>query len=162
MTSSLEAPFEALLSTQDYASKFPGAFVGGHPRRTAFIWGQGTVFSGLMGYHEMTGDPRALAAAERLANWYQSYLDNGDLAAANYFADQGKFSRDGATVGHLGKGALEPMVWLYLQTKNPKYLDEAKQFAALNRKWGGVAWMISGDIPNERPDVRRAGTSTPT
>ncbi len=149
----LETPFEALLATQDHASKFPGSFVGGHPRRTAFIWGQGTVFSGLMGYHEMTGNPRALAAAERLADWYQSYLDNGDLAAANYFADQGKFSRDGATVGHLGKGALEPMVWLYLQTKNPKYLDEARQFAALNRKWGGVAWMISGDIPNERPEL---------
>jgi len=149
----LEAPFEALLSRQDQASKFPGAFVGGQPRRTAFIWSQGTVLSGLMGYHEMTGDPRALAAAERLADWYQSYLTNGDLAAANYFADQGKFSRDGATVGQLGKGALEPMVWLYGQTGNPKYLDEAKQMAALNRKWGGVAWMISGDIPNERPEL---------
>jgi hypothetical protein len=35
-------------------------------RRSGFIWGQGTVFSGVMGYCEMTGEPRALAAAERL------------------------------------------------------------------------------------------------
>ena len=72
----LKVPFDALLQKQDSRSKFPGAFVGGEPCRTGFIWGQGTIFSGLMAYHELTGDPRALAAAEQLADWYGAYLNN--------------------------------------------------------------------------------------
>ena len=140
------------VAKQDATSGHPGSFVGGEPLRTAFIWSQGTILSGLMGYHEMTGDPRAVEAAERLATWYGDYLDNGDLAAANYFAREGKFSREGATVGHLGKGALEPMVWLYWRTKEPKYLDYAKRIAELRRRYGGTAWMIRGDVADLRPE----------
>ena len=148
----LRVPFEALLERQDATSPFPGSFIGGSPVRTGFIWSQGTAFSALMEYHELTGDPRAMEAASRLADWYRSYLDNGDLAAANYFAADGRFSREGATVGQLGKGALEALLWLYYRTREPRFLAEAKEMADLNRRWGGVAWMIHGDIPNEKPE----------
>ena len=146
----LLVPFEALLEKQDTRTKYPGSFIGGTPLRTGFIWGQSTVFTGLMEYYDSTGDKRALDAADKLADWYISYLDNGDLAAANYFADDSRFSRDGATVGHLGKGVLEAMVWCYWRTGNEKYLNIAKRMAELNRQWGGVAWMINGDLPPDR------------
>lgn len=63
------------MATQDAASLHPGSFVGGNALSTGFIWSQGTIFSGLMGYHEMTGDPRALDAAERLARWHGRYFN---------------------------------------------------------------------------------------
>jgi hypothetical protein len=56
----LGVPFHCLLKKQDSQSKYPGAFVGGEPCRTGFIWGQATIFSGLMAYHELTGGSRAL------------------------------------------------------------------------------------------------------
>jgi len=147
----LQVPFEAILAKQDSTSRYPGGFVGGSPLRTGFLWGQGCLLSAMMSYYDMTGDQRALDAACRLGDFYQSYLNNGDLAAANYLATEGRFTRDGATVGHLGKGSLEAMAWLYWRTKNTKYLDIAKQMAALNRQYGGVAWMIYGDgLPSER------------
>lgn len=149
----LRPPFEALLRRQDSWSRFPGSFIGGSPVRTGFIWGQGTCFNGLMAYYENTGDRRAIEAASRLSDWYESYLRNGDLGAANYFAERGQFSREGATVGHLGKGALEAMMWLYWRTRDPRHLARAKEMADLNRKWGGVSWMINGDIKDERPEL---------
>ena len=149
----LDHPTRALMARQDGHSLFPGSFVGGTPTRTGFIWSQGTILSGLMASYDRTGDPSILEAARRLAAWYRSYLDNGDLAAANYFADDGRFSREGATVGHLGKGALEGMVWLYWRTKDPAILETAMRMADLNRQWGGVAWMIHGEIPNDRPEL---------
>ncbi|MHB8971718.1 MAG: LamG-like jellyroll fold domain-containing protein [Pirellulaceae bacterium] len=146
----LKESFDALLASQDKTSQHPGAFVGGLPVRTGFIWSQGTILSGLMAYHEATGSPQALVAAGQLADWYRDYLTQGDFNAANYFAAESKFTAEGATVGHLGKGALEPLIWLYWRTKNAKYLELARQIAALNRQWGGVAWMIHGDLPADR------------
>ena len=149
----LDVPFGYLLNKQDDKSKYPGSFIGGDPLRTGFIWGQGTIFSGLMAYHELCGDQRALEAAGKLADWYESYLNSEDLAAANYFIEpKNEFSRTGATVGQLGEGALEPMLWLYWRTKDAKYLERAKRIAELKRKDGGVAWMIHGDIADLHPE----------
>lgn len=147
---SLQVPFESVLPKQDLTSAHPGGFVGGSPLRTGFIWGQGCMLSAMMEYYDATQDQRALNAACRLGDFYESYLNNGDLAAANYLVSEGRFTTNGATVGHLGKGSLEAMVWLYWRTKNRKYLDIAERMASLNRQWGGVAWMIYGDLPPDR------------
>ena len=141
----LKVPADALLVKQESTSRVPGSFVGGQPVRTGFIWGQGCVLSGLMAAHEMTGDTKYIAAAGKLADWYDHYLNKEDLEAANYLAEKGQFTRDGATVGHIGKGALEGMVWLYWRTKNSKYLAIARRIADLNRQHGGVSWMIRGE-----------------
>ncbi len=146
----LKVTADALGAQQEFTSKYPGSLVGGDPVRTGFIWGQSTVFTGLMEYYDLTGDEQALETAKGIADWYQYYLDNGDLGAANYFSERAEFSREGATVGHLGKGSLEAMVWLWWRTKEPRFLERAKQIAELNREWGGVAWMIHGDLPPER------------
>ncbi|MHB0999173.1 MAG: LamG-like jellyroll fold domain-containing protein [Armatimonadota bacterium] len=146
----LDVTFNALAEKQDHSTKYPGSLLGGTPVRTGFIWGQSTVFTGMMAYYDLTGDIEVLDVVDKLTDWYAAYLNNGDLAAANYFAEGSRFSREGATVGHLGKGALEAMVWLYWRTSNQKYLDLAKQIAELNRQWGGVAWMIHGDLPPDR------------
>jgi hypothetical protein len=149
----LDPSTRALLATQDRTSPFPGSFVGGTPRRTAFLWSQGMALGAIMSSYDRTGDARLLDAGRRLSTWYDSYLHNGDLAAANYFTQGGKFSREGATVGQLGKGGLEGLMYLYWRTHDPSVLATAKEVADLNRKWGGVAWMIHGDIPNERPEL---------
>jgi len=146
----IRAQVESLLQCQDTKSKYPGAFVGGKPTRTAFIWSQGVILNALMEYYETSGHKPALDSAKKLAGWYESYLNNGDLAAANYLVDEGRFTRDGATVGHIGKGALEGMARLYHATSDPKHLRIAKRIAELNRMWGGVAWMLYGDLPSER------------
>jgi hypothetical protein len=141
----LGVPAAAALATQEMASRVPGSFVGGRPTRTAFIWSQACVLSALMASHERTGDPKFLAAADKLAEWYDHYLNKEDLEAAAYLVADGRFTREGAMFGHIGKGALEGMTWLYWRTKNPKYLKIAQQIADLNRKHGGVSWMIHGD-----------------
>ena len=87
------------------------------------------------------------AAGDQVAYWrFESCKVEGSALVSTL--DDGGFSRDGATVGHLGKGALEPLVWLYWRTKDPKYLKQAKQIGELNREWGGVACMINGVLPS--------------
>jgi hypothetical protein len=141
----LGVPANAALATQEMASRVPGSFVGGQPVRTAFIWSQACVLSALMASHEMSGEPKFLEAAGKLADWYDHYLNKENLEAAAYLVAPGRFTREGAMFGHIGKGALEGMVWLYWRTKNPKYLKIARRIADLNRKHGGVSWMIRGD-----------------
>ena len=141
----LGVPAAAALATHDMTSRVPGSFVGGKPVRTAFIWSQACVLSALMASHERSGEPKFLEAAGELADWYDHYLNKEDLEAAAYLVAEGRFTREGAMFGHIGKGALEGMVWLYWRTKNPKYLKIAQQVADLNRKHGGVSWMIHGE-----------------
>ncbi len=148
----MQVPFEALLARQDLTSAHPGSFVGGTPPRTAILWSQGVILSALMAHHEYNQDPRALAAAEKLADFYEYYLSTPNMGDTNYFSEEGKFLNKGSIVGQIGKGALRGMVWLYQRTNNPKHLATAQKIADLNRKYGGVASMIHGDIANLRPE----------
>ena len=79
--------------------------------------GEGLTLTSSMAYHDISGDPRALTRHAISGDWYQHYLDNGDLTATDYFAGENKFSRVGGVVGHLGKGAPSRMMWLYWRTR---------------------------------------------
>jgi hypothetical protein len=56
---------------------------------------------------------------------------------------QGKFSV-GSWGGNGRYGALEPLLAFYWRTKNPKALALANKIADMDRKSGGIAWMIYG------------------
>ncbi len=92
----LGVPAAAVLATHDMTSRVPGSFVGGRPVRTAFIWSQACVLTALMASHELTGEPKFLEAAGKLADWYDHYLNKEDLEAAAYLVAEGRFTREGA------------------------------------------------------------------
>jgi len=150
---SLDKQLDHLLAHQDRDSSMPGAFVVGPTRTTGYIWEEGMLLHSLLEEFSTTGNPRALESARMVGDWWLRWLARGDLEALRYVASEDRFEHVSGGVGHIGKGAIESMVWLYWVTRDARYLDCAKAMAEMNRQWGGVAWMIQGDIPNERPEL---------
>ena len=80
------------------------------------IWGRKYVLLGLLAYHDLTGDPKALAAAVREADYTLGQLGPGkpDIVGC------------GMWTGMAASSILEPMVLLYRRTGERRYLDFAR------------------------------------
>jgi hypothetical protein len=150
---SLDKELDHIISYQDRDSSTPGSFVIGPMRVTGYFWEEGMLLHSLLEDYSMTGDSRALESARMLGDWWLRWLELGDLEALRYIAGEERFEHVPGGVGHIGKGAIESLVWLYWVTRDDRYLNCAKAVAEMNRKWGGVVWMIRGDILNERPEL---------
>jgi len=87
-------------------------------------WGHKYTLLGLLAYHELTGDGRALEAAQRHADRVLSFFGPGraDIATNGWWS--------GMAAGSI----LEPMVLLYRRTGEPRYRDFAEYIV---RAWEG-------------------------
>ena len=81
------------------------------------IWGRKYCLLGLLDYHELTGDENALKAAGRLAGHLIKEIKEKDGLIVN----KGNYR------GMAASSVLEPMVRLYNNTKNDKYLQFAEE-----------------------------------
>jgi hypothetical protein len=133
----LEVPFEALIARQAREGELAGAFPGGAGiPRLACSWEQGILLQAMLAYYEHSGgDPRALEAAARIAEW-EDRMVSGKISVGSW-GGNGRF------------GALEGLVTYAWRAKDAKALDVAKRIAEINRGTGGIKWMFTGDGPQE-------------
>ena len=90
----------------------------------ALLWGNGRLLVGLLQYHEATGDPEALKAARRLADFLVGIrAQAADPAVARRVEGQGAFGIICFTQ------LVEPLVGLARVTGEERYLEAARQIA---------------------------------
>lgn len=103
---------EALRATQD-ADGYIGAYTPEHRGERWDWWGRKYVLLGLLGWHEQTGDERALAAARREA----------DTVLAEVQARGAAVFKNDLWGGMAASSILEPMVLLYRRTGDARYRE---------------------------------------
>jgi len=104
-----------LLETQ-----MPDGYIGNYSEEAALqhwdIWGRKYTLLGLLSYYDMTNDKNALTASCRLADHLLMQVGPG----------KGDIVKTGNYRGMPSSSILEPMVYLYRQTGDKRYLDFAK------------------------------------
>lgn len=96
-------------------------YIGNYKREAQLtnwdIWGRKYTSLSLLSYYRLTGDKKALNAVERLINHLMEQLQihNINIAATGYY------------LGMASCSILEPVVYLYDITRNPRYLSFAKR-----------------------------------
>ena len=98
------------------------------------IWGRKYTMMGLLHYYDLTGDAASLAAARRVADQLIGEVGPGAL---------GKIQTIGMHHGMASCSVLEPVVWLYSRTKEPKYLAFAKHIAAAMEDFDDSPKLVS-------------------
>lgn len=115
----LDEAVAGLLATQT-----PDGYIGNYTPEAQTkqwdIWGRKYVMLGLLAYHDLTGDAKALAAAVREADFTIQELQSKNLnivACGNW-------------TGMAASSILEPMVLLYRRTGEPRFLAFAQDIVA--------------------------------
>ena len=110
---------EKLMNTQT-----SDGYIGNYKREAQLtnwdIWGRKYTSLSLLSYYRLTGDKKALNAVERLINHLMEQLQihNINIAATGYY------------LGMASCSILEPVVYLYDITRNPRYLSFAKSIVS--------------------------------
>lgn len=126
------ALFKLIKSAADsiMTTQLPDGYIGNYSpaaRLTAWdIWGRKYTTLSLLSYYRLTGEEKALKAAQRVIDHLIAELNNSgtDIAdTGNYF-------------GMASCSVLEPVVYLYNLTHDSKYLDFAKSILASIEKEG--------------------------
>lgn len=112
----IRASLENLLPSQ-----LPDGYLGNYPEDFRCkggwdVWGEKYTMLGLIFAHDLTGDGKALAAAARIC----------DYLIAQFGPGKRELRKSGEYGGLPTGSILEPVVWLYNRTKEPRYLDFAK------------------------------------
>jgi len=104
-----------LLETQ-----LPDGYIGNYPLENQLtnwdIWGRKYSMLGLLRYHDISGNKKALKAARKLADYTMTQLGPGKtniIETGNYH-------------GMASSSILEPVILLYNKTQKEKYLEFAK------------------------------------
>ena len=79
------------------------------------VWGRKYSTLGLLAYYDLTGDKRALHAAQRVIDHLMTQVGPGKVNIVS----------TGNYIGMPSSTVLEPVMYLYNRTKDPKYLDFA-------------------------------------
>jgi uncharacterized protein len=117
----LDRSVSALLATQT-PDGYIGNYAAGHRLEEWDIWGRKYCMLGLLSYYDLTGDKKSLSGTIRLADNLISDLNKKD----GIIVTKGNFR------GMAASSVLEPICLLYKATRNPKYLDFAKEIV---RQW---------------------------
>jgi len=122
----LDRVVTGLLKTQE-ADGYLGTYTpdkrfGLYPNADWDVWVHKYNLIGLLTYHRYTGSPAALDASRKV----------GDLLVRTFGPDKKSILAAGTHVGMASTSVLEPMVWLYRATDEPRYLDFARY---LVRAW---------------------------
>lgn len=109
------------------ATQTPDGYIGTYQKKFELaqwdVWGRKYVLLGLLAHHDLTGDPAALEAAVRAADYTLGQIGPGKADIAKI----GNWS--GMAAGSI----LEPMVLLYRKTGYTRFLDFANHIV---RRWG--------------------------
>lgn len=112
----LKTAVESLIATQT-----PDGYIGNYKADKHLeqwdIWGRKYTMLGLLQYHDLTQDKKSLTAAVKLADHLIKEINAAD----------GKIINKGNHKGMAASSVLEPIVMLYRQTNDTKYLDFAKK-----------------------------------
>ncbi len=110
-----------LIATQT-SEGYIGNYAPGSQLKQWDIWGRKYVMLGLLRYHDITGNKKALKAARKEADYLLTQVGPGKvniIETGNYH-------------GMASSSVLEPVMMLYNKTKQEKYLDFAKYIV---RQW---------------------------
>jgi hypothetical protein len=112
--------------TELLATQTPDGYLGNYSdeKRLEFwdIWGRKYCLLGLLAYHDLTGDPKPLAASRRLADHLMRELTERNRLIV----------KQGNHRGMAATSVLEPMCLLHARTGEWKYLDFAEEIV---RQW---------------------------
>lgn len=117
---------DAWLATQE-ADGYLGTYDGEDRWKSWDIWIHGHDIIGLISYYHLTGDERVLTAAVRAA----------ESVMAVFGPDKRFVYPTGLHGGMASSAILEPMIWLYFETGEARFLE-----------WG--QWLV--DVDWEQPD----------
>lgn len=110
---------EALMKTQ-----LPNGYIGNYSPENQLkqwdVWGRKYTALGLLAYYDLSGDKKALDAASRLINHLMTQVG----------PDHTNIVSTGNYIGMPSSSVLEPVMYLYNHTKEPRYLDFAKYIVA--------------------------------
>lgn len=123
------------------ACQLPGGFIGDYtPEKETTgwdIWGRKYTLLGLVKWYRLTGDKAALKAACRLLDYTLTQV-----------GPQGKpIYECGYYKGMPPMSILEPVVFMYEETKNERYLDFAKYIAEASESADGPQLIRKADVP---------------
>ena len=113
----MDRAVKRLIATQE-----SDGYLGTYPKNKRFImqepytwdiWVHKYVMIGLLRYAQVTGDRNAQAAAQRAA----------DLLLRTFGPGKKNISHTGTQDGMAATSVLQPMVWLYRATRDPRYLE---------------------------------------
>ncbi|QEH32165.1 Non-reducing end beta-L-arabinofuranosidase [Aquisphaera giovannonii] len=136
------AEFVALQDADGYLGPFPKGSrltgqapnVDGKPGPTWDAWGHYHAIVGLLAWHDLTGDAKALDAARRI----------GDLFVAKFLgAKSPRLVDTGSTETNLAPA--HGMAILYARTKDPRHLELARQLVAEFAAVGPDGKPLAGD-----------------
>jgi len=112
---------ESLIETQ-----MPNGYIGNYAPDSQLnqwdIWGRKYVMLGLLRYHDITGDKKALEAARKEADYLLSQVGPGKV----------NIVETGNWRGMASSSVLEPIMMLYNKTRHDQYLEFAKYIV---RQW---------------------------
>lgn len=101
------------------------------------IWGRKYCCLGLLKWYELSGDKRALKAASRLIDYTITQIGMGGIP----IYETGNFR------GMASSSILEPVMFLYKDTKKKKYLDFAKFIVKTDETENGPQLIAKANIP---------------
>ena len=105
-------------------SQEPCGYIGNYPDELRCgegwdVWGMKYTLLGLLHYYDYSSDPKVLDSAKKLCDYVIGEI-----------GPKGKRGRElwttGNWSGYASSSILEPVMWLYNRTKEPKYLDFAE------------------------------------
>jgi uncharacterized protein len=106
----------AALAAAQGPDGYLGTYTAAHRWTGWDVWCHKYNLIGLLAYHQCTGDQQALAAARKI----------GDLLINTFGEGKRDIIRAGEHVGMAATSVLEPVVLLYRETKDPRYLEFAR------------------------------------
>lgn len=127
---------EDLLSTQD-ADGYIGNYRPDlrYAKGTWDVWGSKYTLLGLLHWYDATRDEMALQAAEKLADCLLRHFQKADIAQSGWY------------LGLPSCSVLEPIVMLYKITKEPRYLDFARQIRNAVDADSSARLIRDADVP---------------
>ncbi|MET3113678.1 DUF1680 family protein [Pedobacter sp. CG_S7] len=106
------------------ATQTPDGYIGNYSKEHRLeqwdIWGRKYTMLGLLDFYELTKDKASLIAAVKVADHLMKEIDEKDGLIVN----KGNYR------GMAASSVLEPIIKLYVFTKNEKYLDFAKEIVS--------------------------------
>ena len=124
------------------AAQLPDGYIGNYAadlRDGAWsIWDGKYTLLGLLLYHEATGDGASLNAAKKLADYLYNHFGRG--------MSKEPLHRIGNYRGLPSCSLLEPIIWLYRSTKEPRYRDFADYIVDFDKWLDGKLDHLERDV----------------
>ena len=118
LKANIDRSVSRMISTQE-----PCGYIGNYPDELRCgegwdVWGMKYTMMGLLHYYDATKDENTLVACRRLCDYLIGEIGPGGRRGRELW-------QTGNWSGYASSSVLEPVMWLYKRTKDPRYLDFA-------------------------------------